>query len=196
MANSPVRGAQPVRSHPHRRPLHHEFTRPDEMKALSVCLLITLCCVCVAPAQTGSAQNTNNIQALAKQFQTLYQAGSYQQAIPIARQLLKMCEAVLGPEHPDTAMSLNNLAELYRAMGDYAKAEPLYQRASKSYEKAFGPDHPNTAACLNNLGLFYQAVGNYAKAEPLFQRALSIREKALGPEHTDIAASLNNLAAL
>ena len=35
----------------------------------------------------------------------------------------------LGPDHPDVAASLNNLAELYRAQGKYADAEPLYQRA-------------------------------------------------------------------
>ena len=51
-------------------------------------------------------------------------------------------EKALGPEHPDTAASLNNLAALYYAMGDYAKAEPLYRRALAIYEKALGPEHP------------------------------------------------------
>ncbi len=45
---------------------------------------------------------------------------------------------MLGQEHPDTATSLNNLAELYKAMGDYAKAEPLYRRALAIREKALG----------------------------------------------------------
>ncbi len=54
-------------------------------------------------------------------------------------------EKALGPEHPDTAGSLNNLAVLYRAMGDYAKAEPLYRRALAIREKALGKEHPDTA---------------------------------------------------
>ena len=33
---------------------------------------------------------------------------------------------VLGPNHPDVAQSLNNLALLYGAQGQYAQAEPLY----------------------------------------------------------------------
>ena len=45
----------------------------------------------------------------------------------------------LGPEHPDVARSLNNLAGLYRAQGQYAKAEPLYQRALGIREKALVP---------------------------------------------------------
>jgi Tetratricopeptide repeat len=38
---------------------------------------------------------------------------------------LKIYEAKLGPEHPDVATSLNNLALLYQDMAQYAKAEPL-----------------------------------------------------------------------
>ena len=34
----------------------------------------------------------------------------------------------LGPEHPDVAASLNNLAGIYKAQGNYAQAEPLYKR--------------------------------------------------------------------
>ena len=54
-------------------------------------------------------------------------------------------EQVLGPEHPDTALSLNNLAELYHTQGKYAEAEPLSKRALVIYEQALGPEHPDTA---------------------------------------------------
>ena len=35
------------------------------------------------------------------------------------------CVQQLGPEHPATATSLNNLAELYRAQGRYGEAVAL-----------------------------------------------------------------------
>jgi CHAT domain-containing protein len=105
-------------------------------------------------------------------------------------------EKVLGPDHPDTAKGLNNLAGLYDSMGDYSKAEPLYQRALTIREKALGPDHPSTANSLNNLAGLYRAVGDYFKAEPLYKSSLAICEKALGPEHPHTATSLNNLASL
>jgi CHAT domain-containing protein len=38
-------------------------------------------------------------------------------------------EEELGPDHPDVALSLSNLAELYRAQGRYAEAERFYQRS-------------------------------------------------------------------
>ena len=92
----------------------------------------------------------------------------------------------LGPEHPDPAISLNNLAELLPGMGDYAKAEPLY-RAPGDPEKASGPGASRRRRSLNNLAALYQAMGDYAKAEPLVRRALAIREKALGTDHPDTA---------
>jgi CHAT domain-containing protein/tetratricopeptide (TPR) repeat protein len=102
----------------------------------------------------------------------------------------------LGPDHPDTATSLNNLADLYHSQGAYDKAEPLYLRALAIREKTLGPDHPKTATSLNNLALLYVDQGVYAKAKPLYLRALTIRVKALGADHPSTATSLNNLAVL
>ena len=38
---------------------------------------------------------------------------------------LAISEKALGPEHPDVATCLNNLAELYQDQGQHAEAEPL-----------------------------------------------------------------------
>jgi tetratricopeptide (TPR) repeat protein len=64
---------------------------------------------------------------------------------------LAIWEKQLGPDHPDTATSLNNLAGLLQAQGDFGGARPLYERALAIREKQLGPDHPATAASLNNL---------------------------------------------
>src|SRR5262249_51873442 len=57
---------------------------------------------------------------------------------------LTIYEQVLGPEHPDTASTLNNLALLYKNQGRYEEAERLCQRSLTIYEQVFGPDHPKT----------------------------------------------------
>ena len=93
-------------------------------------------------------------------------------------------------------MSLNNLAELYRAQGRYVDAEPLIKRSLAIYEKVLGHDHPDVGLSLNNLAALYNDQRRYADAEPLLKRALAIREKALGPNHPDVGVSLNNLAVL
>jgi tetratricopeptide (TPR) repeat protein len=99
-------------------------------------------------------------------------------------------------EHPDTAIYLNHLAELYQAKGDYDSTEQLYQRALSISENVWGKEHSKTANSLNNLALLLKLKGDYDSAEPLLKRALSIIEKILGLEHPDTAVSMNNLASL
>ena len=55
--------------------------------------------------------------------------GAYAKAEPLYERALAISEKQLGPEHPSTATSLNNLAGLYLSIGAYAKVEPLYLRA-------------------------------------------------------------------
>lgn len=103
---------------------------------------------------------------------------------------------ILGPEHPVTAQSLNDLAFLLKLSGDFNRAEPFYRRALAIREKVLGPEHPDTAQTLNDLASLLEAKSDPKNAEPLFLRALAIREKVLGPEHPDTAQSLNSLALL
>jgi len=119
----------------------------------------------------------------------------YAEAEPLSQRAIVICERTLGPDHPDVAANLNNLAGLYQSQGKYAEAEPLYQRALAIDEQVLGPDHPDVAANLNNLASLYRGQGKYAEAEPLYQRALTIYEQQLGTEHLDTATALNNLAS-
>jgi tetratricopeptide (TPR) repeat protein len=126
----------------------------------------------------------------------LYQRASYAEAESFYQQALEIREQVPGPEHPDVATTLSNLASLYWDQSRYALAEPLLLRSLSIREQALGRDHPDVATSLNALGLLYKAQDRYAQAVPIFLRALSIRERVLGPEHPDVAGTLNDLAML
>jgi tetratricopeptide (TPR) repeat protein len=126
----------------------------------------------------------------------LVQAGHYNEAGPHLSRALAIREKSLGADHPDTAASLNNLAELYREQGKYADAEPLLKRALAIGEKALGADHRDTATSLNNLAALYRELGKYADAEPLYKRALAIHEKSLDTEHPNVAIFLEGYAKL
>ncbi|MCP9826461.1 CHAT domain-containing protein, partial [Synechococcus sp. EJ6-Ellesmere] len=97
--------------------------------------------------------------------------GAYAKAEPLYLRALAIRENALGPDHADTATSLNDLAVLYFSQGAYAKAEPLLLHALANNEKARGPNHPSTATSLNNLAFLYFNQGAYAKAEPIWRRA-------------------------
>ena len=103
--------------------------------------------------------------------------GDYAKAEPLYRRALAIREKALGPEHPDTADSLNNLAGFTRTMGDYAKAEPLYQRALAISEKALGPEHPDTATSLNNLARALQGDGRLRQGRTALQARLGDQRK-------------------
>jgi tetratricopeptide repeat protein len=51
-------------------------------------------------------------------------------------------EKVLGPEHPDTAYTLNSLAGLCHDQGDLVGARPLFERALAIRNRVLGPQHP------------------------------------------------------
>ncbi len=135
-------------------------------------------------------------KSLDREAAELYGLGDYRQAVIITRQALSVAEKTFGPDHPNVAQSLNNLAVLYLNQGQYAQAEPLHKRALEITEKAFGPDHPDVATSLNNIAELYRALDKFAQAELLYKRSLAIREKVLGPGHPSVATSLNNLALL
>ena len=60
---------------------------------------------------------------------------------------------MLGPEHPSTLGSVNNLAYLLARKGDYAGAQPLHERALAGLLKisqAIQRPHPNLQAFIGN----------------------------------------------
>ncbi|RUS32477.1 hypothetical protein BC938DRAFT_475315 [Jimgerdemannia flammicorona] len=72
------------------------------------------------------------------------------------QQSLAINEKVLGPEHSEIALSLNNLAVFYNNQDKYDEVELLYQWALAIHEKVFGPEHPGTALLLINLAELYK----------------------------------------
>ena len=81
--------------------------------------------------RTGTAVHAQGGEwkTLDDEFNLLYRQGCYDRAVVVAKKALTFAEKNLGPDHPDVANSLNNLAELYRTQGDYAMAEPLFNRS-------------------------------------------------------------------
>jgi CHAT domain-containing protein/Tfp pilus assembly protein PilF len=142
------------------------------------------------------AGDLNEAQVLDSKVVQLYYAGRYQEALPLAQRALQIKEKARGPEHPDTAFSLSNLARLHKVMGAYDKALPLYQRALKIQENTLGPENALTVDTLYHLAELYRTKGAYVQALPLYQRGLKIREKASGPENPDTALSRLQLAEL
>ena len=86
------------------------------------------------------------------------------------KRALAIREHQLGPEHSDTAQSLNNLAGLYDEQGKYAQAEPLYQRALTILEQSLGPQHPRTRGARKNYASLLRAMGRDDEAKQIEEK--------------------------
>ena len=73
--------------------------------------------------------------------------------------MLQVRRRWFGEDHPDTASSLNNLAQILRTQGKYAEAEALLRKALAIRLKAMGEDHPETARAYGNLAANLESPG-------------------------------------
>ena len=67
-------------------------------------------------------------------------------------------------EHPDTLMSMNNLAVVLDSQGKYEAAEEMYRRTLELREKVLGSKHPDTLMSMNNLAGVLDDQGKYDTA--------------------------------
>jgi tetratricopeptide (TPR) repeat protein len=117
------------------------------------------------------------------------------EALPLLRRALTLREKQLGPSHPETAATLNNLANVLLSLGRLSEAEPLQRRALRALENALG-EHPRVATASSNLADILKAKGDVAGARKLYERALTIDEKVYGPNHSEVLADVDNLASV
>ena len=111
------------------------------------------------------------------------------------RRALAIDEKGYGPEHPNVAIRLNNLAQLLKDTNRLGEAEPLMRRALAIDEKGYGPEHPNVAIDLNNLALLLLDTNRLGEAEPLMRRGLIIFLKftrSTGHLHPHLKDALGN----
>ena len=121
-------------------------------------------------------------------------AGEPGRAIDFLQRSLALRKAMLGPDHPDTLASMNNLAAAYNGAGKLDLAVPLHKATLNLLKTKLGPDHPQTLYSMSNLAGAYLEAGNLDLALPLHEETLKLRKAKLGPDHPDTLTSMNNLA--
>ena len=72
-------------------------------------------------------------------------------AEPLHRRALAIKERVLGPEHAEIGVLLNNLAVVHRQAGKLDAAGAFYRRALPLLTRSLGDQHPTVVVCNDNL---------------------------------------------
>lgn len=83
---------------------------------------------------------------------------------------------MLGPDHPQLAHAISNLAALAAGQGRHEDARRGYAQALELGQKGLGPDHPELAEDLTGLAQALLSLGRAAEARVPAARALQIRE--------------------
>jgi tetratricopeptide (TPR) repeat protein/CHAT domain-containing protein len=142
------------------------------------------------------AQETQDLDALYRQFTQLRQAKRYSEALGVAQHSLGLAEKQHGSDHPHVARALSCIASVHMFQKRFTEAEPLLKRALAILEKTLGPDHAWVGTAVFELASLYHAQGRLPEAEPFYKRSLAIREKTLGLDHPDVALVDINLGLL
>jgi hypothetical protein len=88
---------------------------------------------------------------------------------------------VPGPDHPDTAAILSNLASLLGQTGHTGDdLEALFKRAIAIGERALGREHPRTQRFCSRYARHLLETGRATEALPLAQTALAAHEASSG----------------
>ncbi len=116
-------------------------------------------------------------EVLTSEVMKLYSSGEYTQGVKVAKRALQVAQQNDGPDHPNVALSLSNLAELYEAQKEYAEAEPLYKRSLEILENEFGQDSPYLVPTLLNMASLYREAGRENEAQRMMERANGIQAK-------------------
>jgi tetratricopeptide (TPR) repeat protein len=119
--------------------------------------------------------------------------GRHAEALPLYQRVLRIDEAVYGPDHHQVAVDLNYVGRALSVLGRHVEALSLHERALRIDEAVYGPDHPQMANDLNDVGRELSALGRHVEALPLQERALRIHEAAYGPDHPRVAVYLNDV---
>jgi tetratricopeptide (TPR) repeat protein len=117
--------------------------------------------------QQAADLQPNSLRYLGAAAELSYAFGEFQETEQLLLQVFKIQEKLLGPEHPDLAMILNNLGVLRHAQGRHSEAEAFYHWALEICESHKNPGDPDVLNLRQNYAAFLTEVGRKPEADLL-----------------------------
>jgi CHAT domain-containing protein/tetratricopeptide (TPR) repeat protein len=129
----------------------------------------------------GSGESLNDKSVLTTLASVRQHLGKPESALPLLQRALAISEKWKGPDHPDTAAVLNDLA-LCCHENQWLSGLELLVRAMTITQDALGPDHPATVVSYANLALTYLEASELDLSRRLLQKALTAGRLGLNSE--------------
>jgi CHAT domain-containing protein len=102
-------------------------------------------------------------------------AGAQKEAEAYFKNAIDLSEKSDGPNSPNLANYLGNLANVYKNEQRYQEGEPLYLRSIDILNRTYGIDNPILDENDINVALFYYAWDRPDRAQPWFDRYIAAR---------------------
>jgi tetratricopeptide (TPR) repeat protein len=105
-------------------------------------------------------------------------------------------QSTLGEDHPQVAMRLDRLSDLYQSAGIYAAAEPFRVRAVEILQRTHGDRDIRYIQGVIELAGLYRASGAHRASEALYLKALEILRVSPDRDHPLYTTALIELSDL
>jgi len=128
-------------------------------------------------------------------FGALYEAKHFEQALPVADEMVAIARDALQGSPSHLAGALANRAELQRLLKKPFEAAVSLREVVPLMERSFGPDHANTRQTLRNLGNALAGAGAFGDALVVFHELLPRTERA-APDTMEHASDQVGAAAV
>ena len=123
-----------------------------------------------------------------------YHLGLYPKAEAMLTRALEIRRRLLGPEHPDTLVSMSALGRCYLAQRRKDQAANLVTDALAAQRRILGPEHPDTLHTMEAMSNLLDQQDKPDDAEKVQRHVVDTRLRTQGPEHPDTLASMGDLA--
>jgi serine/threonine protein kinase/tetratricopeptide (TPR) repeat protein len=122
--------------------------------------------------------------------------GDREKALAQHQRALALRLRELGPEHPDTAEPMNELAIILLQMGKSAEAQKILEESLAIKRRTLGPEHWQTLHVMTNLSIALAMQGLLEDAANIVEEYLEIQRRVEGPEAIFTLRSMYNLGIM
>lgn len=161
-----------------------KYDRAEEILAL------TVTAIQLSDWEEKDFQYYTALNNLSLAYQSL---GQYASAESSFEDILRSDSILLGVNHPDFAITLSNLGQLYTDERKFEESEQALLKALETLRSNGEVNSISSAIVLNNLARNYEKWGKHLQAIPLLEEALKIFESELGKKSPEYATALFNL---
>lgn len=163
------------------------------MRWLLLLFTVSALTAAVATPAAEPATATDERTAAYQAFRTAFDAGDYTAALPLATRVVEITTSTRGPDAPELANPLSNLATTHYRLHQYESALDAYRRALTLLDAQADTTDPRLVRPLHGMGVVLRAMDRGGDAIVPLKRAVDITRNREGLHAASQLPMLNAL---